>query len=113
MLQLRAVGGAVNDMDPDATAYAHRTQNFSLLASVGGRRRTQIDAWWERLAPHLDGVYLSFETNQAPERIAEAFPAADAGPDPPAQGGLRPCARVRRQLRGRSPGRRTRATMTG
>jgi alkanesulfonate monooxygenase SsuD/methylene tetrahydromethanopterin reductase-like flavin-dependent oxidoreductase (luciferase family)/FAD/FMN-containing dehydrogenase len=74
MLQLRAVGGAVNDMAPDATAYAHRTQNFSLLASVGARRRTQIDAWWERLAPHLRGVYLSFETNQSPARIAEAFP---------------------------------------
>ena len=74
MVQLRAVGGAVNDVAPDATAYAHRTQNFSLLASVGGRRRAQIDAWWERLAPHLDGVYLSFETNQSPERIAEAFP---------------------------------------
>jgi FAD/FMN-containing dehydrogenase len=74
MVQLRAVGGAVNDMDPDATAYAHRTQNFSLLASVGGRRRAQIDAWWERIGPHLDGVYLSFETNQSPERVAEAFP---------------------------------------
>lgn len=74
MVQLRAVGGAVNDVAPDATAYAHRTQNFSLLASVGGRRRAQIDAWWERLGPHLDGVYLSFETNQSPERIAEAFP---------------------------------------
>ena len=76
MVQLRAVGGAVNDMDPTATAYAHRTQNFSLLASARGSRRAQIDAWWERLAPHLDGVYLSFETDQSPARIAEAFPPA-------------------------------------
>ncbi|MET0788581.1 MAG: LLM class flavin-dependent oxidoreductase [Cellulomonas sp.] len=76
MVQLRAVGGAVNDVDPGATAYAHRTQNFSLLASARGSRRAQMDAWWEQLAPHLRGVYLSFETNQSPERIAEAFPPA-------------------------------------
>lgn len=76
MVQLRAVGGAVNDLDPAATAYAHRTQNFSLAATAGGRRRADIDAWWERLAPYLDGVYLSFETNQSPARVAEAFPPA-------------------------------------
>lgn len=76
MVQLRAVGGAVNDVDPAATAYAHRTQNFSLLASARGSRRAQIDAWWERLGPHLDGVYLSFETNQSPARLAQAFPPA-------------------------------------
>jgi alkanesulfonate monooxygenase SsuD/methylene tetrahydromethanopterin reductase-like flavin-dependent oxidoreductase (luciferase family) len=74
MVQLRSVGGAVNDIDAMATAYAHRTQNFSLAAAVPGSRRTQIDTWWERLAPHLEGVYLSFETNQSPARIAEAFP---------------------------------------
>lgn len=76
MVQLRAVGGAVNDVDPAATAYAHRTQNFSLLASARGSRRAQIDAWWERLGPHLDGVYLSFETDQSPARLAQAFPPA-------------------------------------
>ena len=32
MLQIRSVGGAVNDVDPRATAYAHRTQNFALSA---------------------------------------------------------------------------------
>jgi hypothetical protein len=74
MVQLRAVGGAVNDTDPAATAYAHRTQNFSLLASARASRRPQIDSWWERLAPHLRGVYLSFETDQSPARVAEAFP---------------------------------------
>ena len=74
MVQLRAVGGAVNDVDPAATAYAHRTQNFSLLAAARGSRRARIDGWWTRLAPHLHGVYLSFETNQSPDRLAEAFP---------------------------------------
>ena len=81
MVQLRAVGGAVNDLDPAATAYAHRTQNFSLLASARGSRRAQIDAWWDRLAPHLRGVYLSFETNQSPARVVRGVPARDARPD--------------------------------
>ncbi|MBO3102709.1 LLM class flavin-dependent oxidoreductase [Cellulomonas fengjieae] len=74
MLQLRAVGGAVNDLGPAETAYAHRTQNFSLLATARGARRARIDEWWDRLEPHLNGVYLSFETNQSPARVAEAFP---------------------------------------
>ena len=87
MLQLRAVGGAVNDVDPAATAYAHRTQNFSLLASARGSRRAQIDAWWERLAPHLDGVYLSFETNQSPDRARRGVPARRRSP---ASAGSRP-----------------------
>jgi hypothetical protein len=41
MLQIRSVGGAVNDVDPAATAYAHRSQNFALSAvgrDPGGTR---------------------------------------------------------------------------
>jgi len=34
-IAIRAVGGAVNDVDPGATAYAHRHQNFN-VSSVGG-----------------------------------------------------------------------------
>jgi hypothetical protein len=66
-LQIRSVGGAVNDIDPLATAYAHRTQNFS-VAAVGARD-------WDGLMRGLtNGVYLSFETDQRPERLLEAFP---------------------------------------
>jgi FAD/FMN-containing dehydrogenase len=68
---IRAVGGAVNDVDPDATAYPHRHQNFN-VSSVGadaGRFR----AIWDELRPHLDGLYLSFETDQRPQRLRDAF----------------------------------------
>jgi FAD/FMN-containing dehydrogenase len=34
-----------------------------------------LDAAWERLATHFRGLYLSFETDQKPERIEEAWPA--------------------------------------
>ena len=70
--QIRSVGGAVADVDPSATAYAHRSANFSVVAF--GASRERLDAAWEDLASHYSGLYLSFETDQRPERIVEAWP---------------------------------------
>jgi FAD/FMN-containing dehydrogenase len=70
--QIRSVGGAVNDVDPDATAYAHRSANFSVVAM--GSRRAAVDAAWDELLPHFDGLYLSFDSDRRPERILDAFP---------------------------------------
>ncbi len=60
----------------DATAYAHRSANFSVdrdgrepptaSTPVGGRRR------------HGQGMYLSFDTSLRPERIDRGVPARDA-----------------------------------
>jgi len=75
LVQLRATGGAGNDVAPDATAYAHRHQRFSVTAFAGRSSRTGLDDVWDRLAhPHMDGLYLSFETDPRPERLTEAFP---------------------------------------
>lgn len=70
--QIRAVGGAISDIDPDATAYAHRNANFSVVAFGSNRRR--LDDAWEALYPFFDGIYLSFETDTRPERLNDAFP---------------------------------------
>lgn len=43
-VQLRAVGGAVNDMPADATAYAHRHQAFSLLATTPDALAPRLEA---------------------------------------------------------------------
>ncbi|HEY9307150.1 MAG TPA: LLM class flavin-dependent oxidoreductase [Microbacterium sp.] len=72
--QLRAVGGAVADMAEDATAYAHRSANFSVAAL--GSHPDRLDAQWRALAAHVEGMYLSFDSSERPERIAEAFPPA-------------------------------------
>jgi alkanesulfonate monooxygenase SsuD/methylene tetrahydromethanopterin reductase-like flavin-dependent oxidoreductase (luciferase family)/FAD/FMN-containing dehydrogenase len=73
--QVRSVGGAVGDIAPDATAYAHRDANFSVVALGGNRSR--LDAQWDTLiSPHATGLYLSFETDPRPERIEDAFPPA-------------------------------------
>ena len=71
-IAIRAVGGAVNDVDPDATAYPHRHQNFN-VSSVGGDPG-RFHRHWDELRPYLDGLYLSFETDQRPQRLHDAFP---------------------------------------
>jgi len=68
---IRAVGGAVADVDPEATAYAARSANFSVVAM--GRDDRALDAHWDRLRPHFDAVYLSFDSS-SPPRVTDAFP---------------------------------------
>ncbi|HEX5203427.1 MAG TPA: LLM class flavin-dependent oxidoreductase [Actinoplanes sp.] len=75
--QVRSVGGAVADVPAEATAYSHRSANFSVVAF--GASKSRLDAAWEVLAPHFRGLYLSFETDQSPERIKEAWPAPVLG----------------------------------
>jgi alkanesulfonate monooxygenase SsuD/methylene tetrahydromethanopterin reductase-like flavin-dependent oxidoreductase (luciferase family) len=74
-LSIRSVGGAVNDVAPAATAYAHRHQNFSITSVGLGAREDDFHRHWDDLRPHLDGLYLSFETDERPERLHDAFPA--------------------------------------
>ena len=71
---IRAVGGAVADVPADATAYGWRSANFSIAAF--GTRASGLDAWWSRLEPHMEGMYLSFESATGPEVVARAFPPA-------------------------------------
>jgi alkanesulfonate monooxygenase SsuD/methylene tetrahydromethanopterin reductase-like flavin-dependent oxidoreductase (luciferase family) len=72
LVAVRAVGGAVNDVDPQATAFAHRHQNFN-VSSVGANPE-RFRRHWDQLRPALDGLYLSFETDRRPERLHDAFP---------------------------------------
>lgn len=72
-LQIRSVGGAINDVDPMATAYAHRHQNFAVSA-VGADLPLLNARWDSEVAPHADGLYLSFDTDTRRERVRDAFP---------------------------------------
>ncbi len=73
LLSLRATGGAAHDVAPDATAYAHRHQNF--LLSAMGSSHEHLDPLWDgEMGPRTDGLYLSFDTDTRPERLGDAFP---------------------------------------
>jgi hypothetical protein len=73
-LSIRAVGGATGDVHPAATAFAHRHQSFN-ISSVGlGSSENDFRAHWDDLRPRLDGLYVSFETDERRERLRDAFP---------------------------------------
>ncbi len=72
LVSIRSVGGAVNDLPADATAYAHRHQNFD-VGSVGAQPQA-FHEHWDSLRPLLDGLYTGFETDTRPERLHDAFP---------------------------------------
>lgn len=72
--QIRAAGGAVGDVPSDATAYAHREAQHSVVAF--GASRARLDAAWQIIRPLGVGLYLSFETDLSPALIEEAFPPA-------------------------------------
>ena len=99
MLQIRSVGGAVNDVDPLATAYAHRTQNFALNA-VGH----DLD-WDAAVYPHTNGLYISFDSR--PDRLGDAFPGETLERAAPPEGAIRPPQRLQSELpdHGRRVGR--------
>ncbi|GAA2719297.1 LLM class flavin-dependent oxidoreductase [Cellulomonas aerilata] len=70
--QIRSAGAAVNDVPVDATAYAHRTANFQVVAL--GASRERLDRSWDAMSHHYSGFYSSFETDLRPERLADVFP---------------------------------------
>jgi len=73
MIMVRSVGGAINDVEEMATAYAHRHQNFSIMSvsMIGGE---PFDRAWKPAYQLMDGMYLSFETAHKPGHIEDAFP---------------------------------------
>lgn len=70
--QLRSMGGAIADVEPDATAFAHRDAAFQITAM--GSNAQRVDREWDRLRPYFSGIYTSFEADNSPQRLTEAFP---------------------------------------
>jgi hypothetical protein len=70
--ELRTMGGAIADVPPDRTAFAHRTPQFQVTA-MGGSARS-LDEAWEEVSPLTRGLYLSFETRRSAAQVEQAFP---------------------------------------
>lgn len=73
LLQIRSTGGAVHDVPPDATAYAHRHQNFD-VAVMNAHPGERLDRAWEHARERMDGMYLSFASTHTPADLELAFP---------------------------------------
>ncbi|GAA3602188.1 LLM class flavin-dependent oxidoreductase [Agrococcus terreus] len=71
--QLRAMGGATEDVPAGATAFAHRDARWSVTA-IG--TSAAFDALWGELEERMEGLYLSFEQRTDPHLLERAFPPA-------------------------------------
>jgi hypothetical protein len=70
--QIRSMGGAVSDVPVEATAFASRSANFEVTAA--GTNSDDLNDAWDNMRQYFSGLYLSFDTDQRPERLRDAFP---------------------------------------
>jgi FAD/FMN-containing dehydrogenase len=83
MTQLRVLGGRMADVDPEATAFAHRQAPVMLIVLTGFEdpaaqpvHAAWTQAYLDALRPHAAGVYANFLEAEGEARIREAYPAA-------------------------------------
>jgi hypothetical protein len=75
IVQLRSLGGAINDVATDATAYAHRHQQvLAIVSQFPPGDGAQLDDVWRSVAPYADGAYRSFESRPNDHTFRLAFP---------------------------------------
>ncbi|MCS5717137.1 FAD-dependent oxidoreductase [Herbiconiux sp. CPCC 205763] len=77
LVQLRSLGGAVNDLDRSATAYSHRDQEvLAVLSTFPPAGIGQLSAAVRPLWPHAEGAYRNFESHPTDATFERAFPGA-------------------------------------
>ncbi|MET8321744.1 FAD-binding oxidoreductase [Micromonospora sp. NPDC005189] len=75
VIQLRSLGGTVNDVAPDATAYPHRHQDTMVIASVfPPQSGAALDAAWRAAGARADGMYVNFESRPDPAAFDRIYP---------------------------------------
>jgi hypothetical protein len=77
LVQLRSLGGAINDIDPAETAYVHRHQQVLAIISdfppAGGR---ELDVSTRGLWRFAEGAYRNFDSRPDENTFRRAFPGA-------------------------------------
>lgn len=75
LVQMRSLGGAVNDTGPEATAYAHRHQNTLVVATAfPPHGRPELTKAWDALATYTEGAYVNFESHPDETTFRHAYP---------------------------------------
>ncbi|GAB2472086.1 FAD-binding oxidoreductase [Jatrophihabitans fulvus] len=74
-LQVRAIGGAANDIGRDATAFAHREAEVLVTATVfPPQDRRTLENAVRSLRRHAVGSYRNFESHPSDDTFRRAFP---------------------------------------
>jgi len=74
LVELRSLGGAHAEIDPLATAFAHRTQQVFVAAWFQPVSVEEQDRAWSVVAGRVRGLYAAYTSDLRPARVAEAFP---------------------------------------
>lgn len=74
--ELRSAGGAINDVDPMATAYAHRHQEALVAVWAYPESVEKIDAVWAPVQAISTGMYGFYSSDTRPSASALTWPGA-------------------------------------
>lgn len=81
--QIRVLGGAIGDVAPEATAYAHRSApimvNIAAFYTTSADQAAQtrwVDEFAAAMQQQVSGAYVNFIGLEPPERIHAAYPTA-------------------------------------
>lgn len=81
--QIRALGGAVDRVSPEATAFAHRGNEALVVVPAFAPRdasdeqaRQVRQAAWQPLASFANGAYLNFVSDTSEATVAAVYPSA-------------------------------------
>ncbi|HEY9608595.1 BBE domain-containing protein [Allocoleopsis sp.] len=83
LVVLRVLGGAMSQVAPDATAFAHRDKqgmvmitHYGLLSADAASLDARTQRVFQALSPYANGAYAGFLENEGEQRIREAYPSA-------------------------------------
>lgn len=80
VIQIRSVGGAMNRVASDATAFAHRSSNFLVAAALFLPETMPDDAArkamtvWDPISAWTSGAYVNFFSGAGPEEVSASYP---------------------------------------
>jgi hypothetical protein len=80
VVQMRSLGGAMNRIDPGATAFAHRNKEALIIAATFAPMNstdTELAAAlgpWRAMEPFISGSYVNFFTSATATEVAASYP---------------------------------------